>query len=252
MPVLVPVARVLLVEDEEPIRRFLTTTLQAERYEVCQASTVEAGQALAGSRRIDIYLVDLGLPDRDGIELIRWLRQWTQRPIIVLSARTQEQHKVEALDAGANDYLSKPFGVRELHARLRVALRHAAQTTHAGESILRIGALEINLRGKSVLRAGDEVRLTATEWRLLEALAKRADQVVTSRNLMHEVWGPGLSDQGHYLRIYIRQLRRKLEPVPARPSIILTDTGVGYRLVTGGAGDGEAPRGYTGLSRLIR
>lgn len=223
--------RVLLVEDEEPIRHFLVTTLEAEGYEVFAAATAQEGETLAANRRIDVFLIDLGLPDRDGVELIRQLRSWTQRPIIVLSARSQERHKVDALDAGADDYLSKPFGVDELHARLRVALRHAAQTTQAGESILNLGEVRIDLKARSVSRGGQVVHLTATEWRLLEALAKRADRVVTSRQLLQEVWGPGHAEQSHYLRIYIRQLRQKLELQPARPVLLLTETSVGYRLL---------------------
>ncbi|HYW56963.1 MAG TPA: response regulator [Polaromonas sp.] len=226
-----PVARVLLVEDEEPIRHFLITTLEAEGYEVFAAATAQDADTLAANRRIDVFLIDLGLPDRDGVELIRQLRGWTQRPIIVLSARSQERHKVDALDAGADDYLSKPFGVDELHARLRVALRHAAQTTHGGKPVLNLGEVRIDLEARSVVRTGQVVRLTATEWRLLEALAKRADRVVTSRQLLQEVWGPGHAEQGHYLRIYIRQLRQKLELQPARPVLLLTETSVGYRLL---------------------
>lgn len=231
---------VLLVEDEEPIRRFLVTTLEAEGYAVHEAGTAREGEALAGNRRIDVFLVDLGLPDGDGLDLIHRLRTWTQRPILVLSARSQERQKVEALDAGADDFLAKPFGVAELHARLRVALRHAAQTSLAGESALRLGELRIDLQTKLVMRAGEAVRLTATEWRLLEALAKRADRVVTSTQLLREVWGPGHMEQGHYLRIYIRQLRQKLEERPSRPQFLLTETGVGYRLLAGSA---EAPSG---------
>lgn len=230
MPHRNPAIRVLLIEDEEPIRRFLVTTLEAEGYEVFEAATAAEGETLAGNRRIDVFLIDLGLPDRDGIVLIGQLRQWTQRPIVVISARSQEQQKVDALDAGADDYLTKPFGVDELHARLRVALRHAAQTSLAGQSTLTRGDLRIDLDAKSVLRAGEPVRLTATEWRLLDALAKRADRVVTSRQLLREVWGPGHAEQGHYLRIYIRQLRQKLEADPAHPVLLLTETSVGYRL----------------------
>jgi two-component system, OmpR family, KDP operon response regulator KdpE len=230
-----PMAQVLVVEDEEPIRRFLVTTLEAEGYGVHEAASVRDAQTLAGNRRIDMFLVDLGLPDGDGIDLIRRLREWTQRPIVVLSARSQETQKVEALDAGADDFLAKPFGAAELHARLRVALRHAAQTTRAGETALRIGNVAIDLEAKSVSRNSSPVRLTATEWRLLEALAKRADRVVTSTQLLREVWGPGHVEQGHYLRIYARQLRQKLEADPAHPTMLVTETGVGYRLLAGGA-----------------
>lgn len=224
-------AQVLLVEDDEAIRRFLVATLEAEGYAVHEAPTAREAQALAAVRRIDLFLVDLGLPDGDGLVLIRELRKWTQRPVIVLSARAQERQKVEALDAGADDFLAKPFGVAELHARLRVALRHAAQTTLAGESAICIGELRIDLPAHSVQRRGETVRLTATEWRLLEALARRADRVVTSTQLLRDVWGPGHVEQGHYLRIYMRQLRQKLEEDPARPVLLLTETGVGYRLV---------------------
>lgn len=222
---------VLVVEDEEPIRRFLCTTLAAEGYAVFEAATAAEGETLAGNRRIDIFLVDLGLPDKDGIHLIRGLRKWTRRPIIVLSARSQEEQKVDALDAGADDYLSKPFGVAELHARLRVALRHASQTTLDGNSVLMLGATRIDLQAKSLQRGGESVRLTATEWRLLEVLARQAGRVVTSKQLLRDVWGPGHAEQGHYLRIYVRQLRQKLEADPARPVHLLTETGIGYRLI---------------------
>ena len=231
MPAREPAPRVLVVEDEEPIRRLLSTTLEAEGYAVYAAATAREGETLAGNRPIDVFLIDLGLPDRDGVELIRQLRGWTQRPIIVLSARSQERQKVEALDAGADDYLSKPFGVAELHARIRVALRHAAQTTLAGDSTLRAGDVRIDLAARLVTRDGEVVHLTATQWRLLEVLSRHAGRVVTSQQLLREVWGPGHAEQGHYLRIYIRQLRHKLEAEPARPAYLLTDTGVGYRLL---------------------
>ena len=222
---------VLVVEDEAPIRRFLVTTLEAEGYVAFEAATAREGEALAGNRRIDLFLVDLGLPDRDGLELIRQLRTWTHRPIIVLSARAAERQKVEALDAGADDYLAKPFGVAELHARLRVALRHAAQTSQDGASSLRFGEVALDLRAKSVQRGDEPVHLTATQWRLLEVLARHAGRVVTSQQLLREVWGPGHAEQGHYLRIYVRQLRQKLEAEPARPAHLLTETGIGYRLL---------------------
>jgi two-component system KDP operon response regulator KdpE len=224
-------ANVLVVEDETPIRQLLATTLQAEGFTVFEATDAREGETMAGNRRIDLFLIDLGLPDRDGITLIRELRAWTQRPIIVLSARAQEQQKVEALDAGADDYLTKPFGVAELHARLRVALRHVAR--HAGDALptVLLGDVTIDLASRSVTRGGDPVHLTATQWRLLEALAQQAGRVITSRQLLREVWGPSHTDQGHYLRIYIRQLRQKLEADPAQPVYLLTETGVGYRLL---------------------
>ncbi len=167
------------------------------------------------------------------MKFIRRLREWNRRPVIVLSARSQEHEKIEALDAGADDYLVKPFGVGELHARLRVALRHAAQTRLEGESVLRIGPVRIDLAARAAYRHEVMVRLTGTEWRLLEALARHVDRVVTSAQLLREVWGPGHRDQGHYLRIYIRQLRQKLEEEPAQPRLLLTEIGVGYRLVSG-------------------
>jgi two-component system, OmpR family, KDP operon response regulator KdpE len=224
-------AHVLVVEDEAPIRRLLCTTLEAEGYRVFEAADARGGETLAGNRRIDLFLIDLGLPDRDGIALIRQLRGWTQRPITVLSARSQESQKVEALDAGADDYVTKPFGVSELHARLRVALRHASQTTMGGGSLLRLGPIRIDLAARSVLRGDEAVHLTATQWRVLQVLGRQAGRVVTARQLLREVWGPGHLEQGHYLRIYIRQLRQKLEAVPDQPAYLLTDTGVGYRLL---------------------
>jgi len=223
-------ASVLVVEDEAPIRHLLVTTLQAEGFVVFEAASAREGETLAGNRRIDLFLIDLGLPDRDGVALIRQLRRWTQRPIIVLSARVQERQKVDALDAGADDYLTKPFGVAELHARLRVALRHVARST-ADQPAIRLGDITIDLAARTVQRGDEAVRLTATQWRLLEALAQQAGRVLTSRQLLREVWGPAHADQGHYLRIYIRQLRQKLEPDPAQPVYLLTDTGVGYRLL---------------------
>lgn len=223
--------QVLLVEDDEQIRHFLVTSLEAEGFAVHEAGSAGEAEQLCANRRIDVFLVDLGLPDRDGVDLIRRLRTWTQRPVLVLSARAQERQKVEALDAGADDYLVKPFGVAELHARLRVALRHAARTTVDSGSVLNIGELRIDLEARTVHRAGEPVRLTATEWRLLEALARRADRVVTSTQLLRDVWGPGHVEQGHYLRIYVRQLRQKLEPRPTHPAFLLTETGVGYRLI---------------------
>jgi len=231
MPHSARAANVLVVEDEASIRQLLSTTLQAEGFVVFEAADAREGQTLAGNRRIDLFLIDLGLPDRDGVGLIRQLRGWTQRPIIVLSARAQESQKVEALDAGADDYLTKPFGVAELHARLRVALRHAARSAADATTVLGFGDVTVDLAARSVQRAGESVRLTATQWRLLEALALQAGRVVTSRQLLREVWGPAHAEQGHYLRIYVRQLRQKLEADPAQPVHLLTETGVGYRLL---------------------
>lgn len=231
--------QILVVEDEEPIRRLLRTTLEAEGYTVHEAATARDGEALAGNRRIDLFLIDLGLPDGDGTALIRRLRRWTQRPVIVLSARSMESQKVEALDAGADDYVAKPFGVAELHARLRVALRHAAQTGQSGHATLRLGPVHIDLAAKTVRRGDEDARLTATQWRLLEVLARHAGRVVSSRQLLREVWGPSHAEQGHYLRIYIRQLRQKLEQEPSNPRYLITETGVGYRLLVDALAQGD-------------
>lgn len=223
--------QILVVEDEEPIRQMLRTSLELEGFVVHEARDVAEGRAKAANRRIDLFLVDLGLPDGDGVQLIREIRRWSQRPILVLSARAQENQKVEALDAGADDYLTKPFGVSELHARLRVAQRLAARSSLDGGSVLRVGACLLDLRARTVRRAGTELHLTATQWRLLEVLARQAGRVVTGRQLLREVWGPGHAEQSHYLRIYVRQLRQKIESDPAHPTHLLTETGVGYRLV---------------------
>lgn len=221
---------VLIVDDEPAIRELLRTTLLAEGYAVVEAATAREGATLAANRRVDLFLIDLGLPDGDGVALIREIRGWTQRPILVLSARTQESQKVDALDAGADDFVSKPFGVAELHARIRVALRHAGGSPAAGQSLM-LGDVSIDLLARSVSRAGQAIKLTATQWRLLEVLARHAGRVVTGRQLLREVWGPGHGEQGHYLRIYVRQLRQKLEADPTAPKFLLTEMGVGYRLL---------------------
>lgn len=224
--------QVLIVDDEVTIRDLLRTTLLAEGYGVVEAATAREGATLAANRRIDLFLIDLGLPDGDGVALIRAIRGWTQRPILVLSARTQESQKVDALDAGADDFVSKPFGVAELHARIRVALRHAGTSPGSGQTMA-LGDVSINLQTRSVSRASQPIKLTATQWRLLEVLARHAGRVVTGRQLLREVWGPGHAEQGHYLRIYVRQLRQKLEVDPTNPRYLLTEIGVGYRLLVG-------------------
>ncbi|HTP72817.1 MAG TPA: response regulator [Burkholderiaceae bacterium] len=226
-----PAAQVLVVEDEAPIRALLATTLTGAGYRVIEAASLREGMTLSGNRRIDLFIIDLGLPDGDGYELITSLRRWTQRPIIVLSARSQEKQKVAALDAGADDYLAKPFGVAELHARLRVALRNAARSIASGSTRLTLGDVVIDLAAKSVRRGNEPIALTATQWRLLEALARHAGRVVTSATLLRDVWGPGHERQGHYLRIYVHHLRQKLEADPTRPVHLLNETGIGYRLV---------------------
>lgn len=221
---------VLVVEDEPASRRLLVAALQAEGYAVHEAASVREGETQAGNRRIDLYTVDLGLPDLDGTALIRSLRRWTQRPIIVVSGRTLEAEKVAALDAGADDYLTKPVGIAELQARVRALLRRVAQRPDSGVSVVHCGALRIDLVNKAVWRDGEPVPLTATQWRLLDVLARQAGRTVPAPELLHEVWGPRHADQGHYLRIYVRQLRQRLEADAARPRLLLTETGVGYRL----------------------
>ena len=232
-----PQPSVLVIEDEAPIRDLLATTLKTEGYQVFEADTARRGETMAGNRRVDVFLIDLGLPDDDGVALIRRLRGWTQRPIIVLSARAQESQKVQALDAGADDYLTKPFGVAELHARLRVALRNSARSALDGASRLQLSGVTLDLAAKTAVGPAGPIKLTSTEWRLLEVLARHAGSVVTSSALMKEVWGPGHAEQRHYLRIYVHALRQKLEAAPSRPVHLINVTGVGYRLVPGDARD---------------
>jgi len=223
-------ATVLVVEDEPEIRRFLRSALGAEGYRVVEADSGARGVVEAGAHKPDLAIVDLGLPDVDGIEVIRRIRAWSPMPIVVLSARAREQSKVEALDAGADDYVTKPFGVGELLARLRVALRHAARRG-SGAPFVRFGEVEVDFARRRVTRAGHEVRLTQLEFRLLACLAQHLGLVVTHRQLLREVWGPSHVEHTHYLRIYMKQLRDKLEADPVQPKYLLTDTGVGYRLV---------------------
>ena len=223
-------ATILVVEDEPEIRRFLRTSLASEDYRVVEAETGERGAIEAGTLKPDLAIVDLGLPDIDGIEVIRRIRKWSPLPIIVLSARAREQSKVEALDAGADDYVTKPFAVGELLARVRVALRHAARAP-SGEEILAFGETTVDLQRRKITRAGAEVHLTPLEFRLLTCLAQHLGMVVTHRQLLREVWGPSHVEHTHYLRIYMKQLRDKLESDPIRPKHLLTETGIGYRLV---------------------
>ena len=225
-------ATILVVEDEPEIRHFLRTSLHAEDYRVVESENGTRGVIDAGTHKPDLAIVDLGLPDLDGVEVIRRIRAWSPMPIIVLSARAREQAKVEALDAGADDYVTKPFGVGELLARIRVALRHAARSAAGGEAIIRFGQVEADLERRHVARAGREVHLTPLEFRLLNCLAQHLGMVVTHRQLLREVWGPAYVEHTHYLRIYMKQLREKLEDDPVRPRHLLTESGVGYRLVT--------------------
>jgi len=223
---------VLVVEDEPEIRRFLRTSLGAEGYRVVEAETGERGVVDAGTHKPDLAIVDLGLPDLDGVEVIRRIRAWSTMPIIVLSARAREHAKIDALDAGADDYVTKPFGIGELIARIRVALRHAARTGGAGATALRFGTVEADLERRKVTRDGKDVHLTPIEFRLLACLAQHLGMVVTHRMLLREVWGPSHVEHTHYLRIYMKQLREKLEEDAVRPRHLLTEIGVGYRLVS--------------------
>jgi two-component system, OmpR family, KDP operon response regulator KdpE len=223
---------VVLIEDEPQIRRFLRATLAGEGYRLFEATTGADGLVQAGSRQPDVVIVDLGLPDMDGVVVIRRLREWSAVPVIVLSARGQERDKVTALDAGADDYVSKPFAAGELLARIRVALRHAAGASHEGdEAPFRVGSLAVDLYRRQVAVAGVEVRLTPIEYRLLATLVAHAGKVLTHQQLLREVWGPNHSEQAHYVRVYMAHLRGKLEAEPARPRYLRTEPGVGYRLV---------------------
>jgi len=222
---------VVLIEDEPQIRRFLRATLSGQGYHLFEAATGADGLVEVGSRQPDVIIIDLGLPDMDGVDVIRRLREWTAVPIIVLSARGQERDKVTALDAGADDYVSKPFGASELVARIRVALRHAAGASHeADEAAFKVGELQVDRLRRHVSLGGTEVRLTPTEYKLLTTLIRHAGKVVTHQQLLREVWGPAHTDQAHYVRIYMAHLRHKLEAEPARPRYLLTEPGVGYRL----------------------
>jgi len=224
---------VVLIEDEPQIRRFLRATLTGQGYRLFEATTGADGLVEVGSRQPDVVIVDLGLPDVDGIDVIRRLREWTAVPIIVLSARGQERDKVTALDAGADDYVSKPFGASELLARIRVALRHTAGASHeADDATFTIGELRMDLLHRQVFVGDREVRLTPIEYKLLATLVRHAGKVVTHQQLLREVWGPTHTDQSHYVRVYMAHLRHKLEAEPARPQYLLTEPGVGYRLTS--------------------
>ena len=213
------------------MRRFLRAALGAQEYRLAEATTAREGLAQAASRNPDVILLDLGLPDRDGLEVTRELRGWSATPIIVLSARGREQDKVAALDLGADDYLTKPFGVEELLARIRVALRHAAMPAGAApDPVFEAGEVRVDLIKREVRRNGEEVHLTPTEYKLLTLLIKHAGKVLTHRQMLKEVWGTNYAEQSHYVRVYMAQLRQKLEADPARPRLLLTEPGVGYRL----------------------
>ena len=222
---------VVLVEDEPQMRRFLRAALAPRGFRLLEAASAAEGELLAASHNPDLVLLDLGLPDRDGIELARSLRAFSQVPILVLSARGREADKVEALDAGADDYLTKPFGVPELLARMRVALRHAARAKgEPAAEQLEVGELRIDFARREVTLAGREVHLTPIEWKLLVLLAQHAGKVVTHGQILREVWGPTPGHQTHTVRVHMAALRHKLEPDPARPRLIVTEPAVGYRL----------------------
>jgi two-component system KDP operon response regulator KdpE len=222
---------VVLIEDEPQIRRFLRATLAAQGYRLFEAATGADGLVEVSSRQPDVVIVDLGLPDMDGLDVIRRLREWTDVPVIVLSARGQERDKVTALDAGADDYVSKPFGANELLARIRVALRHTAGASHeGGEATFAVGELRVDLLHRRVSVGDQDIRLTPTEYKLLTTLVQHAGRVVSHQQLLREVWGPAHTDQAHYVRVYMAHLRHKLETEPARPRYLTTEPGVGYRL----------------------
>jgi two-component system, OmpR family, KDP operon response regulator KdpE len=222
-----PMTRVLVIDDEVPILRALKINLAARKYEVSTAADGASGLAAMARERPDVLILDLGLPDMDGTDVIRGVRGWSSTPIIVLSAWGQESQKVAALDAGADDYVTKPFGMDELLARLRAAVRRAAPAPD--EPVISTAEFTVDLARKRVTRAGADVRLTPTEWQLLEVLVRNAERLVTQRQLLQEVWGPGYQTEAHYLRVYMAGLRRKLEPDPSAPRYLLTEPGMGYR-----------------------
>jgi two-component system, OmpR family, KDP operon response regulator KdpE len=219
--------KVLVIDDEAPILRALRINLAARKYEVSTAADGASGLAAMARDRPDVLILDLGLPDMDGTEVIKGVRGWTTTPIIVLSAWGQESQKVAALDAGADDYVTKPFGMDELLARLRAAVRRASPAQD--EPVVSTDDFTVDLADKRVSKAGSDVRLTPTEWQLLEVLVRHADRLVTQRQLLQDVWGPGYQNEANYLRVYIANLRRKLEPDPSRPRYLLTEPGMGYR-----------------------
>jgi two-component system, OmpR family, KDP operon response regulator KdpE len=221
---------VLVIDDESQMRRFLRGSLAPADYKLLEASTGEEGLASAALHRPDVVLLDLGLPDIDGIEVTRRLREWTTIPIIILSARGQDQDKVAALDAGADDYLTKPFSLAELLARIRVAGRRAEERLDKKDSVFALGDLRIDLVSRVVTLGGDEVRLTPIEYKLITTLARKAGRVLTYQQLLREVWGPRVTTQKQYLHVYVGHLRSKLERDPARPRFLVTEPGVGYRL----------------------
>ncbi len=228
-----PTLVVIVAEDEKQIRRFLRTSLEAEGFVVHEAETGKQALVEVATRKPDLLILDLGLPDMDGVDVIRDIRAWTSLPVIVLSARTQETDKIDALDSGADDYLTKPFGVGELLARIRVVLRRHSATAITEEQSheFSFGDIRVDLLNRHVLRADQEIHLTSIEYRLLTVLIRNAGKVLTHRQLLKEVWGPSHAEDSHYLRTYMAHLRQKLESDPTQPKYLTTETGVGYRLV---------------------
>lgn len=225
-------ARILVVEDEPDIRRFVRLTLQTEGHEVHEAPTLQRGLIEAGSRRPELAIIDLGLPEGDGVDLIRDLRTWSTAPVIVLSARSGEADKVAALDAGADDYLVKPFGAAELLARVRAQLRRQALIPAASDPVLRFGTVSVDLARRVVERDGEPLHLTPIEYRLLTHLAGQPDRVITHQQLLKAVWGPGHAQDTHYVRVHMANLRKKVEVDPSMPRHLLTEAGIGYRFRT--------------------
>ncbi|MEZ4620550.1 MAG: response regulator [Caldilineaceae bacterium] len=224
--------QVLVVDDEPQIRRLLKITLEGQHYAVTEAGGGQEGLFLAAKVRPDLIILDLGLPDLDGVEVVRQLREWTQTPILILSVREADQDKVAALDAGADDYLTKPFSTDELLARLRVALRHAQPAPDL--PLFTSGDLQVDLTRRLVTVRGEPVKLTPTEYALLRLMIQHSGRVLTHRQILKEVWGPAYVEETHYLRVYFAQLRQKLEENPALPQLLLTEPGVGYRLTVQG------------------
>lgn len=222
-------AKVLIVEDEKQIRRFVRVAVEEEDCQVAEAETMAQGLLEAGARQPDLLILDLGLPDGNGIDLIHDLRGWSDIPILILSARSQEHDKIDALDAGADDYLTKPFSVGELRARVRALLRRRSRSPEAASPVIEFGQVIVDLSRRRVTRDGAEVHLTPLEYRLLTALVGHPGKVLTQRNLLREIWGPSYIESSHYLRVYVGHLRQKLENDPTQPKHFLTETGVGYR-----------------------
>ena len=221
----------VVIEDDPQIRRFLRTGLSAEPFRIFEAETGKDGLVEAATRKPDLIVLDLGLPDIDGVDVVARLREWYTRPIIILSARTNEQEKIKALDAGADDYLTKPFGIGELMARIRVALRRTSREDLSSATVFEFGDVKVDLAARRVFRGGAEVHLTPNEYRLLTTLIRHTGKVCTHRQLLSEVWGPSHVEHGHYLRIYMAQLRHKLEDDSTHPRFLRTEVGVGYRLL---------------------